>query len=107
MFPSDYSVKDVLKTGFEELLAMLKSIKELEEKMSSDQDPLLLKRYGEIAAVFEVKGGYMMETDLAIVCEGLQIDSRMLDKPFSKLSGGEQTRVNLGRIILKSLIFFA
>ena len=37
MFPSDYSVKDVLKTGFEELLAMLKSIKELEEKMSSDQ----------------------------------------------------------------------
>jgi ATP-binding cassette subfamily F protein 3 len=101
MFPSDYSVKDVLKTGFEELLAMLKSIKELEEKMSSDQDPLLLKRYGEIAAVFEVKGGYMMETDLAIVCEGLQIDSRMLDKPFSKLSGGEQTRVNLGRIILK------
>ena len=101
MFPSDYSVKDVLKTEFEELLAMLKSIKELEEKMSSDQDPLLLKRYGEIAAVFEVKGGYMMETDLAIVCEGLQIDSRMLDKPFSKLSGGEQTRVNLGRIILK------
>ena len=56
--------------------------------------------------MFEVKGGYMMETDLAIVCEGLQIDSRMLDKPFSKLSGGEQTRVNLGRIILKSLIFF-
>lgn len=101
VFPSDYSVKDVLKTGFERLLIMLKDMKRLEEKMSSNQEPSVLRRYGEIAHVFEAQGGYMMETDLAIVCEGLQIDPQMLNEPFRKLSGGEQTRVNLGRIILK------
>ncbi|HZK25965.1 MAG TPA: ABC-F type ribosomal protection protein [Thermoclostridium sp.] len=101
VFPSDYSVKDVLKAGFERLLFMLKDMKSLEEKMSSNQEPSVLRRYGEIAHVFEAQGGYMMETDLAIVCEGLQIDPQMLNEPFRKLSGGEQTRVNLGRIILK------
>lgn len=100
-FPRDYSVKDVLKTGFEKLLAIQKSMKELEARMSLSQDPVILKQYGELATLFEAKGGYMMETDLAKVCEGLLIDSRMQNELFCKLSGGEQTRVNLGRIILK------
>lgn len=101
-FPRDFTVKDVLNTGFEKLLSILEDMKELEAKMSLNQDPVILKQYGELATLFEAKGGYMMETDLARVCEGLLIDSRMLDEPFCKLSGGEQTRVNLGRIILKN-----
>lgn len=100
-FPRDFTVKDVLNTGFEKLLSMLDDMKKLEEKMSISQDPVIIKQYGELATAFEAKGGYMMETDLARVCEGLSIDQRMLDGLFHKLSGGEQTRVNLGRIILK------
>ena len=100
-FPGDYTVRDVLNTGFENLLAIQARMKELEAKLDLNQDPALLKQYGELSTLFESKGGYMMETDLARVCEGLSIDPRMLDEPFCKLSGGEQTRVNLGRIILK------
>lgn len=100
-FPGDYTVRDVLNTGFENLLAIQARMKELEAKLGLNQDPALLKQYGELSTLFESKGGYMMETDLARVCEGLSIDPRMLDEPFCKLSGGEQTRVNLGRIILK------
>lgn len=100
-FPNDYTVKDVLITGFEKLLSVLDNMKELEAEMSVRQDPITIKQYGELATLFEAKGGYMMETDLAKVCEGLLIDSRMQNELFYKLSGGEQTRVNLGRIILK------
>ena len=100
-FPNDYTVKDVLNTGFERLLSIQDQMKELEAKKSLHQDPVILKQYGELATLFEAEGGYMMETDLARVCEGLSIDLRMLNEPFNKLSGGEQTRVNLGRVILK------
>jgi len=100
-FPADFTVKDVLSTGFEKLLSILDDMKRLEASMSINHDPVVLKQYGELATLFEAKGGYMMETDLARVCEGLSIDQRMLNELFYKLSGGEQTRVNLGRIILK------
>jgi len=100
-FPKDYTVKDVLVTGFDYLLSLQAQMKELESRMSLRQDPALLKQYGELSTLFEAKGGYMMETDLAKVCEGLLIDRRMQDELFYRLSGGEQTRVNLARIILK------
>ena len=35
------------------------------------------------------------------VCNGLGIPDTMRQQPFASLSGGEQTRVNLGRLILE------
>lgn len=94
-FPADYTVKDVLVTGFAYLLSLREQLGKLEAEMSIRQDPVLLKQYGDLSALFEARGGYMMETDLARVCEGLSVDRRMQDELFCKLSGGEQTRVKL------------
>ena len=57
-------------------------------------------RYGALLSEFEARGGYETETRIKKVCTGLDIDQDMQNKPFSKLSGGEKTRVNLARIIL-------
>lgn len=100
-FPRNYTVKDVLKTGFDYLMSIQEQMKALEAGMGRNHEPAMLKQYGELATLFEAKGGYMMETDMAMVCEGLMIDTRMQNELFYKLSGGEQTRVNLARIILK------
>ena len=35
------------------------------------------------------------------ICNGLGIPDAMRQQPFASLSGGEQTRVNLGRLILE------
>ncbi len=50
---------------------------------------------------FEVFGGY--DTDVAIskVANGLSISDDMRGRLFDQLSGGEKTRVNLGRLILE------
>lgn len=101
VFPEGYTVQDVLDTGFDRLHAISEEMKKLEADMTLKPQPSLVKRYGELQTRFEVMGGYTMQMDLAKVTTGLLIDSKLLSMPFNKLSGGERTRVNLGRIILK------
>ena len=60
-----------------------------------------MKRYGSLSERFEAFGGY--DTDVAInkVANGLSISDDMRGRLFDQLSGGEKTRVNLGRLILE------
>ena len=46
-------------------------------------------------------GGYDTDTRKNKVCSGLQIGPGMREQLFDRLSGGEKTRVNLGRLILE------
>jgi ATP-binding cassette subfamily F protein 3 len=68
---------------------------------AGESDPALLRRYGALSEKFEVFGGY--DTDVAVnkVAQGLSIPDAMRAQPFESLSGGEKTRVNLGRLILE------
>ncbi|MCL1819830.1 MAG: ATP-binding cassette domain-containing protein [Oscillospiraceae bacterium] len=49
----------------------------------------------------DVIGAFEYETDFTRVCRGLRLDKTLLNGDMSKLSGGEQTRVNLARLLLK------
>lgn len=50
----------------------------------------------------DVIGAFEYETDFTKVCRGLRLDKTLLEGDMSKLSGGEQTRVNLARLLLKN-----
>jgi len=52
-------------------------------------------------ASFQAGGGYEMDTNKNKVCSGLSIHGEMRRRLFDQLSGGEKTRVNLGRLILE------
>jgi ATP-binding cassette subfamily F protein 3 len=58
-----------------------------------------MKEYGPLLDAFAAKDGYEMEAALSRVAEGLGI-RRLLEQPFHALSGGERTKVGLGRILL-------
>ena len=60
-----------------------------------------LRRYGELTARFEGLGGYDTDTAVNKVANGLSIPADMRTRLFDTLSGGEKTRVNLGRLILE------
>ena len=66
-----------------------------------DSSEQTLRRYGEISERFEVLGGYDTETAVGKVANGLSISKDMRAQLFDSLSGGEKTRVNLGRLILE------
>ena len=102
VYPAGYTVEDVLQTAFSRLQKMAEEMQALEQRMAAGEtDPAVLRRYGELSARFEAFGGYTTEVAVNKVANGLSISPQMRQEPFDRLSGGEKTRVNLGRLILE------
>ena len=102
VYPQGYTVEDVIDTAFEPLHKMEEEMAALAGRMADGEtDPAILSRYDKLTAAFQAGGGYEMDTNKNKVCNGLSISQAMREQPFDKLSGGEKTRVNLGRLILE------
>ena len=101
VYPAGYTVEDVLDTAFKSLHDMEKEMARLAEEMAHSTDPALMARYDKLTAAFETGGGYDTQTNKNKVCNGLSISADMRSRLFDQLSGGEKTRVNLGRLILE------
>ena len=102
VYPEGYTVEQVLRSAFARLRPLSEEMERLEARMAAgENDPALLRRYGALRERFEVFGGY--DTDVAVnkVANGLSITPDMRGELFDRLSGGEKTRVNLGRLILE------
>jgi ATPase subunit of ABC transporter with duplicated ATPase domains len=102
VYPAGYTVEDVLRSAFARLESLAREMEALEGRMAAgESDPALLRRYGSLAERFEVFGGY--DTDVAVnkIANGLSISPEQRKQLFDSLSGGEKTRVNLGRLILE------
>lgn len=102
VYPVGYTVEDVLDTAFAPLHAMEAEMASLAEQMGQSNDPALMTRYDKLSAAFQTGGGYETETNKNKVCNGLSISAAMRAQLFDQLSGGEKTRVNLGRLILEN-----
>ncbi|QBP42212.1 ribosomal protection-like ABC-F family protein [Paenisporosarcina antarctica] len=93
---------DVLLMAFEELVELQQKMNVLEKKMSQakpDELERLLKQYGDIQEEFTLRNGYSMDTELDKVVQGLQLTS-FVNRSFTSLSGGEQTKIMLGKLLL-------
>ena len=102
VYPAGYTVDDVLHTAFARHQKLAQEMEKLAGDMAAgDNSEATLRRYGELAAKFEGIGGYDMDTAVGKVANGLSIPPDMRSQLFDSLSGGEKTRVNLGRLILE------
>ena len=102
VYPVGYTVEDVLESAFARTLRLKDEMDALTERMAAGESGEdLLRRYGELTARFEALGGYDTQTAKNKVAAGLAISAEMRAQLFDQLSGGEKTRVNLGRLILE------
>ena len=102
VYPAGYTVEDVLQSAFERMRRMADEMERLSAQMAKgDESEETLRRYGELSARFEGLGGYDTDTAVNKVANGLSIPADMRTRLFDTLSGGEKTRVNLGRLILE------
>ncbi len=94
----DETVKDVLKGAFADVIDAGKEL----DAMHGNMDSVSASRYDTLLRTFEARGGYSWETELMRTANGLGIDAEMRSKRFNSLSGGEQTRVCLARMIMEN-----
>ena len=106
VFASGFTAEDVLRTAFSRLYAVREEMEQLEKRMAevfdSGESSDVLDRYDRLVHEFERSGGYMIETELNRVVNGLQIPHAQRTQRFNTLSGGEKTRINLARLILEN-----
>ena len=102
VYPAGYTVEDVLRSAFARMYRMKDEMDALALRMEQGaSDETTLRRYGELNARFEGLGGWDTDTAVNKVAGGLSIPQAMRQREFDCLSGGEKTRVNLGRLILE------
>ena len=101
-FPADFTAYDVLYSAFQDVLEVHSQMRELEKLMERQASDEILKKYGSLQQLFEAQNGYSIEENINRICIGLKIDKDMAEKEFNMLSGGEKTRVMLGKLMLET-----
>ena len=101
VYPEGFTVEDVLKTAFEELFAIREKMDRLELEMERSDEKALLREYDSLSLRYSIEGGYDTDVETDKICRGLGIPDEMRLQLFDSLSGGEKTRVNLGRLLLQ------
>ena len=101
VFPEGYTVEDVLRSAYAELMRIRQKMELLECEMVKGATDDQLREYDSLTNRFQSGGGYDMDVDVDKICNGLGITSEQRSQEFSSLSGGEKTRVNLARLLLE------
>ena len=98
------------KTIFEELLGVKQNIIDLQEQIRSLEQEMkhlqgrelenALERYTRMNHTFEQLDGYAFKSQITGILKGLGFEESDFNRPVSELSGGQKTRVSLGRLLL-------
>ena len=96
---SDYTVTQELSRVFDDLFRMETRLREMEQQMANGED--LGDQYARLTQRYEDAGGYEKESRIQGVLAGLSFAKDRRDMPSRLLSGGEQTRLCLARLLLR------
>lgn len=98
-------------TIYTELLSVKQNIIDMETRMHSielqmknaagDQLEQLMNLYANLTHAFEEANGYAYKSELTGVLKGLGFTEEEFSKSISSLSGGQKTRVALGKLLLQ------
>ena len=104
---STLSIWEEMLSVFEELRKQEQALRKLEQEMSDPslfENPIqyekVLKEYDELQVQFKENGGYQFEADIRSVLHGLNFQSFDYNTKISSLSGGQKTRLALGKLLL-------
>ena len=80
----------------------LRSIEQELKNLSGDALNARLETYNRLQSDFEAKNGYACESEITGVLKGLGFSEDAFSKQTDTLSGGQKTRVSLGKLLLKN-----
>ena len=107
-FQPQNTLREELLTVFSELRLWEQELSTLTQEMSSTTTQenkvlydTLLARYDELQTRYEHAGGYTYENRVEQVLDGLGFTREQQESPVMRLSGGQQTRASLGKLLLQ------
>ncbi len=102
---SENTIYEEIKSAKADIFELEKRIRSLESKMRSASDNELEKMYSEYNRTmteYERLGGYACESEITGIIKGLGFSEDSFNQKINTLSGGEKTRIALGRILLSA-----
>lgn len=97
------TIYEELRTAKSDLILLERTIRSIEKELKSLSDDALdnrLDTYNRLMSEFEAKNGYAYESEIVGVLKGLGFQEEDFEKQADTLSGGQKTRVSLGKLLL-------
>ncbi len=96
------NILDTVLGAREDLISMEKRLTEMENQMSSiDTEKMasFMDDYHKLQHQFDLQGGYTFRSEAVGILKGLGFEQEDFEKSMNELSGGQKTRVSLGRLL--------
>lgn len=100
---SDNTIYDELLSVKQYILDMEAQLRSIENQMKSADDTALetlMKKYSDLNHEFELNNGYAYKSEITGVLKGLGFTEEDFTLNVNTLSGGQKTRVALGKLLL-------
>lgn len=100
---SDNTIYDELLSVKQFILDMEQELRDIEKRMNTAKDDeleALMKKYSDLNHKFEMNNGYAYKSEITGVLKGLGFKEADFSLNVNTLSGGQKTRVALGKLLL-------
>ncbi|NLZ83223.1 MAG: ABC-F family ATP-binding cassette domain-containing protein [Clostridiales bacterium] len=102
---SDNTIYDEMLTVKQDIIDLFNNIRSLEIEMkhtSGDALDKMLSTYTRLTHQFELNNGYAYQSEVTGILKGLGFTEDEFDKKVNTLSGGQKTRISLGKLLLSN-----
>lgn len=103
-FESENTIFDEMLHVFDDVRSMENRLRRMEMQMAEvtgDAFDQLMSDYDRLSEEFRVKGGFTYEADIKAILNGFKFDESMWQMKISELSGGQNTRLALAKMLLE------
>ena len=96
-----HNVYQTMEEAFAPATQAMQQMEELQHRMAVAPDPLLTDKIAQCTAIIDAMDAYHMDVQIRKVLSGMGFPADTWTKPARVLSGGEQTRLRLARLLLE------
>ena len=103
-FESERTIFEEMLSVFDDLRTTERKLRAMEEQMADLIGPAfdkLLADYDRLSEDFRASGGFSYESDIKTILNGFKFDQSMWDMKIEELSGGQNTRLALAKMLLE------